>query len=166
MLDMGWTEILVIGVVALIVVGPKDLPRMMRTVGQQVGKLRAMAREFQRTMEDAAREADLEEFKGIKDTLNDVRSVQRDAAGAIRRGFSEIEKDVDKSVDLKTEDIYEEAPKSETAKVEEEPVRRAPSDPPLVTPEASVSDSTTPGPDADETATADDAPEPRRASGA
>ena len=59
MLDIGFMEILVIGALALIVVGPKELPGLLRTVGQYAGKARAMAREFQRTMEDAAREADL-----------------------------------------------------------------------------------------------------------
>lgn len=59
MLDIGFMEILVLGAIALIVVGPKDLPGLLRTVGQFVGKARAMARDFQRTMEDAARDADL-----------------------------------------------------------------------------------------------------------
>lgn len=59
MLDIGMMELFVIGALALIVVGPKDLPGLLRTVGQYVGKARGMAREFQRTMEDAAREADL-----------------------------------------------------------------------------------------------------------
>lgn len=59
MLDIGFTELLVIGALALIVVGPKELPGLLRTVGQFAGKARAMARDFQRTMEDAAREADL-----------------------------------------------------------------------------------------------------------
>ncbi|MEX2519444.1 MAG: Sec-independent protein translocase protein TatB [Paracoccaceae bacterium] len=59
MLDIGFTELLVIGALALIVVGPKELPGLLRTVGQYVGKARAMARDFQRSMEDAAREADL-----------------------------------------------------------------------------------------------------------
>lgn len=59
MLDIGFMEILVLGAVALIVVGPKDLPGLLRTVGQFAGKARGMAREFQRSMEDAAREADL-----------------------------------------------------------------------------------------------------------
>lgn len=59
MLDIGFLEIIVIGALALIVVGPKDLPGLLRTVGQYVGKARSMASEFQRTMEDAAREADL-----------------------------------------------------------------------------------------------------------
>ena len=73
MLDIGFMEILVIGALALIVVGPKELPGLLRTVGQYAGKARAMAREFQRTMEDAAREADLgdvaEAVKGKKNKL-------------------------------------------------------------------------------------------------
>ena len=114
MLDMGWTEILIIGVVALIVVGPKDLPRMMRTVGQYAGKLRGMAREFQRSMDDAAREADLAEFKDIKNTLNDVKSVQSDAASAIRKGMSEMHRDIEKSTDLKSS-IEDSDPKPATS---------------------------------------------------
>ncbi|MFN3261874.1 MAG: Sec-independent protein translocase protein TatB [Pikeienuella sp.] len=59
MFDIGFMELLVIGALALIVVGPKELPGLLRTVGQFAGKARSMARDFQRTMEDAAREADL-----------------------------------------------------------------------------------------------------------
>ncbi len=54
MFDIGWTELLVIGIVALIVVGPKDLPLMFHALGQFTAKARGMAREFQRAMEDAA----------------------------------------------------------------------------------------------------------------
>ncbi len=61
MSDLGWSELLVIGVVALIVVGPKDLPILFRNVGRYVGKARGMAREFSRAMEAAADEA------GVKD---------------------------------------------------------------------------------------------------
>ncbi|MEM0923020.1 MAG: Sec-independent protein translocase protein TatB [Pseudomonadota bacterium] len=74
MFDLGWTELLLIGAVALIVVGPKDLPRMMRTVGQYAGKARGMAREFQRSMDDAAREADMEELKDIRKIGSDIRA--------------------------------------------------------------------------------------------
>ncbi|MGR3722564.1 Sec-independent protein translocase protein TatB [Abyssibius alkaniclasticus] len=61
MFDIGWTELMLIGIVALIVIGPKDLPNMFRTLGQFVGKARRMAREFQRSMEDAADEAGISE---------------------------------------------------------------------------------------------------------
>ena len=54
MFDLGMTEMLVVGVVALIVVGPKDLPVMFRRVGQFVGKAKGMAREFSSAMNDAA----------------------------------------------------------------------------------------------------------------
>ena len=63
MLDIGWTEILIIAVVALFVVGPKDIPKALRTVGIWVGKLRHLSREFQTTVEDAVRDTELEEVK-------------------------------------------------------------------------------------------------------
>ncbi|MEP2784390.1 MAG: Sec-independent protein translocase protein TatB [Pseudoruegeria sp.] len=67
MFDLGWTELLLIGVVALIVVGPKDLPVMFRTLGRFTGKARAMARDFQNAMNDAADEA------GVKDVASDLK---------------------------------------------------------------------------------------------
>ncbi len=67
MFDIGMTELLVIGIVALIVVGPKDLPGMFRTLGRFTGKMRGMAREFQRAMEDAADES------GVKDIGRDLK---------------------------------------------------------------------------------------------
>jgi len=63
MFDIGWSEMLVILVVALIVIGPKDLPRVARSVGRWVAKGRAMAREFQDAIEDMAREAELDKVK-------------------------------------------------------------------------------------------------------
>jgi len=69
MFDIGWTELLVVGVVALIVVGPKDLPGMFRTLGRFTGRMKGMAREFQRAMHDAADES------GIKDIAGDLKKV-------------------------------------------------------------------------------------------
>ena len=62
MLDLGWTELLVIGVVALIVVGPKDLPVLFRNVGRYVGKAKGMAREFSQAMNQAADESGMNEI--------------------------------------------------------------------------------------------------------
>jgi sec-independent protein translocase protein TatB len=76
MFDLGWSELLVIGVVALIVVGPKDLPRMLRTLGQYAGRARGIAREFQRSMDEAARQADIDELKDVKKGLDDMREAQ------------------------------------------------------------------------------------------
>ena len=59
MFDIGWSEILVIMVVILLVVGPKDLPRVVRTFGQWTGKAKGYARDFQRTIEEAAEENEL-----------------------------------------------------------------------------------------------------------
>lgn len=69
MFDIGWTELLLIAVVALIVIGPKDLPVMFQTLGRFTGRMRSMAREFQGAMEQAARES------GVKDAANDLKSL-------------------------------------------------------------------------------------------
>lgn len=69
MLDIGWSELLLIGIVALIVVGPKDLPQMFRTLGRFTAKARAMGREFQRAMDDAARET------GVKETADELKAM-------------------------------------------------------------------------------------------
>ncbi|TYC65815.1 twin-arginine translocase subunit TatB [Stappia sp. BW2] len=72
MFDIGWTELLVIACVAIIVVGPKDLPRMLRMLGQTVGKMRKLSREFQSTFNDALREA--EQQADIADMKKQVES--------------------------------------------------------------------------------------------
>jgi sec-independent protein translocase protein TatB len=68
MFDIGWSEMVVIALLTLIVIGPKELPRVMRTVGQWVRKAQSLAREFQRGLDDMAREADLEDAKKLLDT--------------------------------------------------------------------------------------------------
>lgn len=63
MFDIGWSELLLIGAVALIVVGPKDLPKLMRSVAQWVRAARRMAGEFQRHVDDLMRESELDELR-------------------------------------------------------------------------------------------------------
>jgi sec-independent protein translocase protein TatB len=63
MFDIAWTELLVIAVVAVVVVGPKDLPKMMRVAGQWMGRARAMADQFRRSFDDMARQSELEELR-------------------------------------------------------------------------------------------------------
>ena len=84
MLDISWTEFLLIGVVALIVIGPKELPAVLRTLGQWTRKVRSMAAEFQSQFQEAMREAEMADLKkdiddiasGVKnfDPLKDVRA--------------------------------------------------------------------------------------------
>jgi sec-independent protein translocase protein TatB len=79
MFDIGWTELVLIAVVAVVVIGPKDLPRAMRFVGQWTGKLKRMSREFQNQFNEALRESELDSVKKDieqitkSDPLADVR---------------------------------------------------------------------------------------------
>ena len=76
MFDLGWTELLLIGIVALIVVGPKELPVLFRKAGQFVGKIRGMAREFSRAMNNAADDAGVGDISStIRSAANPLKSV-------------------------------------------------------------------------------------------
>jgi sec-independent protein translocase protein TatB len=70
------SKIFLVGVVALIVIGPKELPRVMRTVGQVVGRMRRMANEFQQQFNEAMREAELEDVKKELAAMNDAAKVE------------------------------------------------------------------------------------------
>jgi sec-independent protein translocase protein TatB len=88
--DIGWGELVLIGVVALIVIGPKELPATLRTVGQYMTKIRRMAAEFQSQFQEAMREAEMadlkQHFNTIQDAAKDLRNF--DPVGTVR---SEIE---------------------------------------------------------------------------
>jgi sec-independent protein translocase protein TatB len=99
MFDIDAGKILVVGVVALLVIGPKDLPRVLRTVGQTVGRMRRMAAEFQNQFAEAIKEADLEdvkkEFSALRDSANidtsfDAASLMRDEITTAVEGPKEI----------------------------------------------------------------------------
>ncbi len=77
MFDLGFAELLVIGITALIVVGPKDLPVLFRNVGKFMGKARGMAREFSRAMNDAADEA------GVKDVAKTFKTATNPMGSAM-----------------------------------------------------------------------------------
>lgn len=86
MFDIGWTEMLVIAVVMIVVVGPKDLPKMLRTFGKTTAKLRAMAGDFQRQFNEALKEAELDD---VKKSVDELRSLN--PASTIRKHLNPFE---------------------------------------------------------------------------
>lgn len=95
MFDLGWSEMAVIMLVALIVIGPKDLPKVARTIGRWTGRARALARDFQRSIDDMAREAELDEIKksidrtgkmDLRKTISDAVDPNRELEGAFDVG--------------------------------------------------------------------------------
>jgi sec-independent protein translocase protein TatB len=72
MFEIGWTEMLVIAVVMIVVVGPKDLPKMLRTFGKTTAKLRSMAGDFQKQFNEALKEAELDDVKKSVDSLKSL----------------------------------------------------------------------------------------------
>lgn len=89
MFDIGWSELLLIGIVALIVVGPRDLPALFRALGRMTAKARGMAREFSNAMEDAARDSGLDE---ASKSLRDVKGLTSKKG----LGIDRLERAVDK----------------------------------------------------------------------
>ena len=94
MFDIGWSEFLVIAVVALIAIGPKELPGVLRMVGQWIGKARRMAGEFQGQFQEAMREAEMADLKNTFDEVKEAASglspgklmlpLQKDVSDALR----------------------------------------------------------------------------------
>ena len=87
MFDIGWTELMVIGIVALIVVGPKDLPGMFRTLGRFTARARGMAREFQRAMNEAADDAGVREAASGLKAATSPKSMGLDALNKAADNF-------------------------------------------------------------------------------
>ena len=93
MFDVGWQELLIIGLVAIVVIGPKDLPRVLRTVTLGIRKVRGMARDFQDGLEELARDADLQELRkeiedgvggDLQDELESIGDPARDIEESVR----------------------------------------------------------------------------------
>jgi sec-independent protein translocase protein TatB len=85
MFDIAWSEFMLVGAIALVVIGPKDLPKAMRTVGQAIGKIRRMASEFQGQFNEAMREAELHDLK------KQVEDVGGTVSSAMNSDFKPIE---------------------------------------------------------------------------
>jgi sec-independent protein translocase protein TatB len=99
MLEVGWSEILVIAIILIVVVGPKDLPKMLRTFASIMKKVRGMASEFQGQFNEALRDAELDE---VRKSLNDVRSLNpknalKDAFNPLRQAGEDVKRELQKS---------------------------------------------------------------------
>jgi sec-independent protein translocase protein TatB len=100
MFDIGWSELLLIGIVALVVIGPKELPTVLRTVGQWTAKLRRMASEFQSQFQEAMREAEMADLKKQVDEMtSEVRSYGNfDPVSEVRREFEKTQSEIENAV--------------------------------------------------------------------
>ncbi len=95
MFDIGWQELFLVALITIIVVGPKELPRVLRTVTLWIRKIRSMAREFQDGIDDLAREADLDDLrkdieKGAGVDFGDEIEQTIDPSGEMREAIEEI----------------------------------------------------------------------------
>jgi sec-independent protein translocase protein TatB len=104
--DLGWSELFIIGLVTLLVVGPKDLPRVLRTISQLVAKARGMAREFQSGVDDMIRESELGD---IKKKFNEFKD-QADVKSDFMKMLDEQEKAADRSESANTGKTAADAP--------------------------------------------------------
>lgn len=110
MFDIGWTELVVIGIVALIVIGPRELPATLRTIGQMMTKVRRMASEFQGQFNDAIREAELDELRQEAEKLSSA-ATSAASFDPLAKVTSEIQSAVDGPV--KTDSASPPAPAPE-----------------------------------------------------
>ncbi|MGX0962856.1 sec-independent protein translocase protein TatB [Bradyrhizobium japonicum] len=137
MFDIGWSELVLIGVVALVAIGPKELPGVLRMVGQWMGKARKMAAEFQGQFQEAMREAEMADLKKSFDEVKEaasgfagnnlMTSLQKDVSDALR---------VD-ALDKPAETTAVEATSSETPAISSE-TPATPTTPEAPTPETFV----------------------------
>jgi sec-independent protein translocase protein TatB len=93
---IGYTEMFVVAVVAIIVIGPKDLPRVLRAFGKTVAKMRGMAREFQGHLDSAMKEAGIDEvkkeFDNIKNSANIVEPVKKSVVNETKKQEDDFKK--------------------------------------------------------------------------
>src|SRR5262245_21670746 len=116
MFDIGWGELLIIGIVALVAIGPKELPGVLRTLGQWMSKLRRMASEFQNQFQEAMREAEMADLKKqVDDLTSQAQSYANfDPIGDVRRELEGTQQ----QIEITTEPAASPPAPAETAAVE------------------------------------------------
>ncbi len=149
MFDLGWQEFMLIALIALIVVGPKDLPRVIRAVSQGIRRVRGVAREFHSSLEEVAREAELDDIRkqardlaneGLDESLrkdldpmgeieHSIRDAQRqfnDANSAIGAAERELKSDIAKAQEPAADGVGEPAAPEQSAPEQSAPEQSAP----------------------------------------
>jgi sec-independent protein translocase protein TatB len=126
MFEIGWGELLIIGVVALIAIGPKELPGVLRTLGQWMNKLRRMASEFQSQFHEAMREAEMADLKKqVDDMTSQAQSYASfDPVAEVRRELDSTQQQIESAMADKP--------------TEASPVAAEPSAAPAITPSTDV----------------------------
>ena len=159
MFDISWTEFLLIGIVALVVIGPKELPGVMRTLGQYTRKIRGMAADFQNQFQEAMREAEVADLKkSVDDMAHDIKSY--DPLKSAREDVENIGKDLNKDFEKKPLDLLKPAEPSAAEPSATEPSPAEPSSSELSHAEPSTVDQSTSAATAAEPALPAPAPEP------
>ena len=107
MFDIGWSEMAVIALLALLVIGPKELPNLMRSVARWVKKARSLTREFQSGIDEMVREAELEDARNAlqQTSASSIGSKITDAidpTGGVTESLNEIKRDTESTVDTAT----------------------------------------------------------------
>jgi sec-independent protein translocase protein TatB len=100
MFDIGWGELLVIGIAALIFIGPKELPGVLRTLGQWMARIRRMAGEFQNQFQEAMREVELADLrKEVDEMAAQAASYSKfDPLASVRKDLEEAQRDIESTV--------------------------------------------------------------------
>lgn len=113
--DFGWSELLVIAIILIVIVGPKDLPKMLRTFGKTTASLRKMAGDFRRQFDDALKEAELDDVRQLASDMKglDPRGTIKEALGPL----GDVGKDINKELKKAASDI-EKSDKASTAKAD------------------------------------------------
>jgi sec-independent protein translocase protein TatB len=115
--DLSWNHMLLVLVVALVVVGPKDLPKVMRTMGQWAARARSVADQFRRSLDDMARQSELDELRKEVDALRTMRPL------------AETEQAMSRALSAPAEVAFEEPKQAEPVEIIEEgkpPTSQAP----------------------------------------
>lgn len=143
MFDIGMAEMLVVGIVALIVVGPKDLPVLFKKAGQFVGRMKSMAREFSSAMDDAAKQSGMDDVKDTLRTMTDPMKAGLDGVKSAATNFADYDPEsetgkLSKERQEQAKKIKDAAAKTAQERIDREKAAAKAADAPAATPKGDV----------------------------